>query len=212
MAASVSGSGASGFGDATLLDSLRSELHAAVDEIVNRLARGEQVHEGPATDYGEGPEIQLGDAFEAWTYRWPDGQEEEFSSGRWYRVRLGSGLCQLRLAWTTRKAWGRDRERAIVFQQVGGSASQTYYPLAEFVETDHAGEFAGPVPDPTRPRALLSRLSEVPDRFRGAKLLRADEAFRTIEKGPSLRLIVGQDDETAMVRHAVWVGTIRGRL
>jgi hypothetical protein len=191
---------------------LRSELHVAVDEIVNRLAGRERSGEAPSTEYDEGPDIQPGDVFGAWTYRWPDGQEEEFSSGRWYGVRLASGLCQLRLAWTTRRAWGRDRERAIVFQQVGGSASQTYYPLAEFVETDHAGEFAGPVPDPARPRALLSRRSDAPDRFRGAKLVRADEAFRTIDKGPSLRLIVGQDDEIEMVRHAVWVGTIRGRL
>ena len=213
LPATIFTASASEFSYQSLLVSLRAELHAAVDEIVNRLADPVRANDTAASsECREGPQIRTGESFGSWTYRWPDGQEEEFSSGRLYSVELDSGSRQLRLAWTTRRAWGRERERAIVFLQVGGPASQTYYPLAEFVETDRSGDFASPVPDPSRPRALLSNQSVAPDRFRRAKLVRADEAFTTIEQGPSLRLIVGQDDEIEMVRHAIWVGTIRGRL
>jgi hypothetical protein len=207
----VSGSTSAGSenGIDQLLDSLRCELHAAVDEILNRLvgprATAEQLDE-------DGPEIRPADIFGVWRYRWPDGQEEEFSSGRWFAVGAGPDPLRLRLAWTTRRAWGRDRERAIVFQQVGGTDSLTYYPLAEFVESDRAGQFASSIPNPARPRALLSAGSEIPERFRGASVVRADEAFTSIERGPSLRLIVSQDDEIAMVRHAFWVGSVRGRI
>jgi len=180
-----------------------------VDEILDRFVgprgRAEQLDE-------DGPEIRPADMFGVWRYRWPDGQEEEFSSGRWYAVGAPPDRLRLRLAWTTRRAWGRDRERAIVFQQVGGPESLTYYPLVEFVESDRAGQFASPIPNPARPRALLSAGSEIPERFRGASVVRADEAFTSIERGPSLRLIVGQDDEIAMVRHACWVGSVRGRI
>lgn len=156
--------------------------------------------------------IRAGEMFGPWRYRWPDGQEEEFSSGRWYEAHSESGPKCLRVAWTTRRAWGRDRERAIVFQQVGGPTSKTYYPLAEFVESDQPGRFASAIPDPDHPRALLAAKAQLPDRFRGANVLRADEVFTSIEKGPSLRLIVAQDDEIAMVRHGCWVGALRGRI
>lgn len=193
------------------MEALRGELHAAVDGIVNRLSGPRPDHEeGPPG--GDEPEIVAGDPFGLWTYRWPDKQEEEFAAGRWYSLRGLEGSISLRLAWTTRKAWGRDRGRAIVFQQVGGDGSDTYYPLVEFVETDDPGLFASPIPDPDRPRALLAEGMVLPPRFHNATVERADRVFRTIENGPSLRLIVQQDDEVEMIRHGYWVGRVRGRI
>jgi hypothetical protein len=191
-------------------DSLREALHAAVDEIVDRLVGLGRSTE--AESDGEELEVRAAEPFGVWTYRWPDQQEEEFPSGRWYEVRSPGGGMRVRLAWTTRRAWGRDRGRAIVFQQVGGSESSTFYPLAEFVESDHPGRFASSIPDPERPRFLLAATSSLPPRFKRAHVMRADAAFNTIENGPSLRLIVEQEDEKSMVRHAWWVGRIRGRV
>jgi len=193
------------------MEALRRELHAAVDGIVDRLSvpRPDQ-EEGPPG--GDEPEITAGDQFGLWTYRWPDKQEEEFASGRWYDLRSPEGTINLRLAWTTRKAWGRDRGRAIIFQQVGGDGSNTNYPLAEFVETDDPGLFASAIPDPDRPRALLAEGSALPVRFHYATVERADRVFRSIENGPSLRLIVEQENEVEMIRHGYWVGRVRGRI
>lgn len=193
------------------MERLRRELHAAVDGIVDRLSEPRPDQEkGPPG--GDEPEIAAGDEFGLWTYRWPDKQEEEFASGRWYALRGTEETINLRLAWTTRKAWGRDRGRAIIFQQVGGDGSQTYYPLAEFVETDDPGLFASPIPDPDRPRALLAEGSALPPRFHYATVERADRVFRSIENGPSLRLIVEQENEVEMIRHGYWVGRVRGRI
>jgi hypothetical protein len=119
---------------------------------------------------------------------------------------------RVRLACTARKAWRRDRGRAIVLQQVGSDDSRTHYPLVEFVETDEPGRFASPIPDRDRPRALLTEGTALPERFRDATVERAYEVFRTIDNGPSLRLLVEQDDEVEMVRHSYWVARLRGRI
>jgi len=192
--------------ESKLLEEMRRQLHTAVDEIVDRLsALPSAISETGQTNVVPGP------AFEVWRYKWPDGQVEEFTSGRWYHVGGPEGSIRLRLGWTTRKAWGRDRRRAIVFHEVG-DGGLTWYPLAEFVETDDSGLLASPIPDPDRPRALLSNGAELPTRFRDATVVRADSVFRTIENGPSLRLLVRQEDEIEMVRHAHWVAGVRGRI
>ena len=193
------------------LEELRQELHTAVDAIVNRLS-GSRLDPTNAAGQRDEPEVVAGQSFGVWTYRWPDKQVEEFASGRWYELVTPEGTIRIRLAWTTRKAWGRDRGRAIVFQQVGRGDSPTYYPLVEFVETDDHGRFASPIPDPDRPRALLTEVGDLPTRFHGTTVVRADTVFRTIESGPSLRLIVTQDDEVEMVRHGYWVARVRGRI
>ena len=191
-----------------LLESLRRRVHEAVDSAIDELAGTYGTSPDASGGDGDDLAIEAGEEFGRWTYRWPDKQEEEFVSGRWYRA----GDLHLRLAWTTRRAWGRERGRAIVFQQLGGRDSTTYYPLAEFVESDAPGTFAAPIPDPGRPRALLSAGAQLPVRFASLRVVRADEAFGSIDNGPSLRLLVAEDDEIQMVVHACWVGQTRGRL
>jgi hypothetical protein len=194
--------------DAFGLEALRRELHLAINEVFERLAGNRPEH---AAEAGDGdPVVTAGDAFGRWTYTWPDKQDEEFNSGRWYTLQRGAQIIRVRLARTMRRAWGRDRERAIVFQQLRGADS--YYPLVEFVETDDPGLFASPIPDPDRPRALLSEKSSLPPRLQGATVARADRLFRSIDNGPSLRIVVGHDDEVDMVRHGYWVARLRGRI
>lgn len=192
-------------------DALRAELHGAVDTVVDRLLGLPSDARSGAVG-GEEPRVEAGESFRVWMYRWPDKQEEEFTSGREYYVRCPEGDLRVRLAWTIRKAWGRNRGRAIVFQHVGASDSNTYYPLAEFVESDEPGHYASTIPDPARPRALVAEGATLPARYRAARVERADKVFRTIENGPSLRLVVEQDDEVEMVRHGYWVARIRGRI
>lgn len=192
----------------TILDSLRLRISEAIDSVFEDLGVTPAGGDDSASSEVDHSTVEAGDAFGRWTYRWPDKQEEEFVSGRWYRT----GDLRLRLAWTTRWAWGSERGRAIVFQQLGSPDSTTYYPLAEFVESDEPGVFAAPMPDPERPRSLLSWGAQLPSRFGGSRVVRADEAFSSIDNGPSLRLLLAQDDETAMIRHACWVGQVRGRL
>lgn len=67
-----------------------------------------------------------------------------------------------------------------------------YYPLAEFVESDEPGIFGVPIPDPNRPRALLSAGATLPERFGLSRVVRADEAFTSIDNGPSLRLLLAR--------------------
>jgi hypothetical protein len=194
------------------IELLRLELHSAVDEIVDRMFGSPS--EGPAA-VADDEELLVvpGESFGSWTYRWPDQVEEGFASGQWYEVQSQSRepIVRVRLAWTTRKAWGRDRRRAIVFQQLGAEESNTYYPLTEFVETDD-GRFASPIPNPERPRALLADGAQLPARFRDAAVERADGVFGSIENGPSLRLVLAEENETEMVRHGHWVARLRGRI
>jgi hypothetical protein len=189
----------------TALEQLRRDIHAAVDGVLDTFF-ADSAERGDDAE----PAVLPGDAFGRWRYTWPDKQDEEFSSGRLFTVRANLHTLHVRLAWTTRRAWGRERGRAIVFQQLRGGNS--YYPLAEFVETDDPGRFASPIPDPNRPRALLTDLSNLPSRLSSATVERADALFRSIEKGPSLRIVVGHDDEADMVRHAYWVARLRGRI
>jgi hypothetical protein len=71
-----------------------------------------------------------------------------------YRVYLARGK---------RDSWGRkDRERVIVFGEVGNS----FYPWTEFVETD-TEHFAAPIPNPEHPRKMLTPSDPMPGRYRG---------------------------------------------
>jgi hypothetical protein len=40
---------------------------------------------------------------------------------------------------------------------------------------------------------------------------RADAVFGSIRKGASLRVVVDEDDEGAMIRHGYWVADLRKR-
>jgi hypothetical protein len=122
------------------------------------------------------------------------------------------GDIRVRLPCTTRKGLGQGSRRAIVVQQVESDDSRTHYPLVEFVEMDEPGRFASRIPDRDRPRALLTEGKALPERFRDATVERADGVFRTIDHGPSSRLLVEQDDEVEMVRHGHCIVRLRGRI
>jgi hypothetical protein len=111
------------------------------------------------------------------------------------------------VAWTVREAWGRERHRAVVF----GEAGSSLYPWTEFVETDD-GRYAAGISDPNHPRALLKQGDPLPDWFSTATVERTDQLFDGIRQGPSLRLVVGADEEVRMVRHGYWVAGLRNRL
>lgn len=190
------------------LTALRILLHAAIDEIVDRVASG--ADPDARTAHVE-PDVATGEPIGAWHFRWPDGSVERFDSGRGYELRTGGDTIMARLAKTTRRAWGRDRLRWVVFLDLGRSGSTNLYPAAEFVETDE-GDLASTIPDPERPRSKLSDGAKLPQRFEHVTIKRADEVFRQVKRGPSLRLVVRADDEVGMLRHGHWVATTRGRV
>jgi len=190
------------------VEALRAALHQAVDQIVDGyLASGKVRSEPVAGSTLEGVAVVTEEEHGAFPYRWPDGNDEAFTRSRWYRVRdLGREQRAL-VAWTEREAWGRIRERAVVF----GEAGSSLYPWTEFVETDDRRYAAG-VSDPAHPRALLKDGDPIPARLQGATVERIDQLFSGIRQGPSLRLVVAGSDEESMVRHGYWVAGLRKRL
>jgi len=195
------------------LSELRTAVHEAVDRVFDQYEAAGTPGIAPSPDVqGEAIGVTAGEVTGAWKYRWPGGEEETFSQSRWYETNGPSGRQRVRVAWARRAAWGRsDRRRAIVFNQVGSPDSTTYYPWTEFVETDH-GRFAAAIPDPGRPRAMLTDAALLPARFKGAAVERSDALFDSVAEGPSLRLVVDEDDEATMVRHGYWVATLRRRI
>ena len=79
------------------------------------------------------------------------------------------------------------------------------------METDE-GEYACRIPDPEHPQATLKAGDPLPARFKDAKILRADQVFRLLRNGPSLRLVVDGADELAMIRHSYWMANLRKKL
>lgn len=191
------------------VETVRAALHEAVDRIIDGYldagASGPpQPMDGPTSD---GVDVGESDDRGPFTYRWPDGGDEEFTRSRWYDlVDHGQGYRVL-VAWTVREAWGRMRDRAVVF----GEAGSSLYPWTEFVETDD-GRYAAGISDPTHPRALLKHGAAMPDRFETATVERTDQLFGGVRQGPSMRLVVDASDESRMVRHGYWVAGLRKRL
>jgi hypothetical protein len=147
-----------------------------------------------------------------WTYEWPhDRVPEIFFASRLYEARGLNGTAWVRVARCRRPAWGRERERALVFKHQSAPDSRTYYPWTEFVETDD-GRFAAAIPSPQRPRAQLKHGARLPEHFDPAHVARSDTLFRSIRSGSSLRYVVDRDDEIAMVGHGYWVATLRHRI
>ncbi|MEV7189992.1 hypothetical protein [Kitasatospora sp. NPDC093102] len=189
-------------------EALRTELHRAVDEIIDR-----HIGRAPGHTGKEPAEVvkAIGDAKKTWSYRWPGGGEEKFHRAQWYAVTGDRGSHRVVVAWAHRGAWGKeDRLRAIVFLHQGQPDSTTYYPLTEFVETDD-DRFAATIPRPGHPRAQLRADDQRPERLRGAAVERADALFESIAKSSSVRLVLDEGDEEAMVRHGYWVATLRNR-
>jgi hypothetical protein len=183
------------------LHTLTQELHSKIDAAFDVPATLDVASAGPRS-------IKPGRTEGKWSYVWPAGSAEHFESAHWYDVQTPSGSRELKLGWTNREAWGRDRRRAIVFVQSGRSL----YPLTEFVETD-TGAYAAPIPDPARPRAILTDLERLPAHLsrRSERVHRTDEAFDSVRNAPSLRYEVDGDEQMAMIEHACWVGTVRHR-
>jgi hypothetical protein len=189
------------------LASLRVELHQALDRTLD-----EFLAEDPESEDSFSDAVIPGEITGEWTYRWPGGDEEKFFKTRWYEADGERGSQRVRVAWARRPAWGRqDRQRAVVFNQLGGPDSSTYYPWAEFVETDD-GRCAASIPNPQRPRASLADFDSLPGRFSECTVERTDALFDSVADGPSLRLVVSADDEPTMVRHGYWVATLRRRI
>lgn len=189
------------------LELLRREIHAAVDETIDRALAGTLPRGAPAPEEAK---IEAGEAFGDWTFDWPDKSPEVFQ-GRDFAVRANGQPLDVRLGWTTRRAWGRDRRRAVVFVRPASSRATGYYPATEFVETD-TDRVAATIPDPSRPRSLLKDGDALPSRFDDAIVERADAVFRTIDEGPTLRLVLTAEDEVAMIRHGCWVAALRRRV
>lgn len=148
---------------------------------------------------------QVQDPFE---YTWPTLPPEKFTTGRWYQVSGARRNIRLLVARTEREAWGKLRGRVVIFEGGRTGNIKSLNPWSEFVETDD-GEYACRIPDPKHPQATLKAGDPLPARFNGAKVLRADQAFRLLRNGPSLRLVVSSTDELAMIKHSYWIASLR---
>jgi hypothetical protein len=196
---------------------MRDALHSAVDRIIDEyLAAGTSVPQSRTTQPSptiEAPLVARGDDTGQWSYRWPgDMGIEKFYASRQYEVVTPHKTYCVRVAWSERKSWGRkDRKRAIIFGQPGPTGSANFYPWTEFVETD-TGRYAAPIPNPQQPRKILTPSDSLPNKFRSAQVERTDQLFDQITNGPSLRVVVGADDEEVMIRHGYWVARLRNRL
>jgi hypothetical protein len=138
-----------------------------------------------------------------------------------YEVRDSRGLWTLVLGAEEggRRSHGRDgRGRIVVF--VDHNPGKLHlYPLVEFAETDDAGTDGKPrygagVPRPDAPRSLatlahVDQLREVVH-LQDAELAQAEDVYRDVQRGPSLRLVVPVNDVETMLAHALWVGHLRG--
>jgi hypothetical protein len=191
------------------VEMMRAALHEAIDQIIDGFRDTDAATPlAPNTaPLGDGIEVVEGEDHGPFPYRWPDGNDEEFTNSRWY-ILADHGLeRRVLVAWTEREAWGRMRKRAVIF----GKSGSSLYPWTEFVETDD-GRFAAGISDPAHPRALLKHGAAIPDWFSTATVERTDQLFHGIRQGPSLRLVVGSDEELVMVRHGYWVAGLRKRL
>lgn len=167
---------------------------------------------------------ELPDGFE---HRWPNGTvatqyraTPQVPTVR-YTVRTAEGDYSLLIGAELggRKTHGMDgRGRIVVFVH-RGTGLTNLYPLVEFAETDEpAGDgtplYAAGILRPDKPRSLataaeLPQLKQVAH-LQDAKIRQADEVYRGMHSGPSLRLVVKITDVDTMLAHALWVGRIRG--
>lgn len=196
------------------LDALRAELHDAVDRIIDQhlATANEALTRQAPVPTADRPVIRKGKDVSGWTYTWwADGGQEVYDPSCEYEVVTPGRTHHVILGRTVRRAWGRDdRKRWIVFWQSGSTTSSTYYPWIEFVETDD-GRYAAPISNPDHPRKVLTGEDPLPARFRDSQVERLDKLFDKVTNGPSLRLVVDNDDDETMIRHGFWVATLKGR-
>ena len=107
------------------LQSLRGELHAAIDRIFDGLESEPNGALPSARGPGAGGSrlaVLAGADNGPWAYSYP-AEDIEFESSQWFRITDGGAVHRALLAWTVSKAWGRVRRRAIVFGQIGQDQS-----------------------------------------------------------------------------------------
>ena len=206
--------------------SFRTQFDALISQFVTQSQTGSPAPTVPATlgSYTVVSQEMLADGFD---HRWPDRTvatkyrpTEQVPTAR-YVVRTADGDYSLLIGpeLNGRKTHGRDdRGRIVVFVQ-RGTGLTGLYPLVEFAETDEPDAQGGPLyaagvqrPDSPRSLATAAQLDQLEgvEHLQGADIRRADEVYANMRSGPSLRLVVHVDDVEAMLKHALWVGGIRG--
>jgi hypothetical protein len=188
------------------LGTLREDLHLAIDAVID-------AHEAAARGPGNGHvvKVERQEAVNAWSYRWPSGDVEDYDTAIRYRVTGDFGEADVLVGQTIRSAWGRDRGRVVVFGKASGTGSAAYYPWTEFVETDD-GDYGAKLSMPNDPRKSLRDGDPLPPRLASANIQRNDQIFRSIRDGAALRLVVAADDAEAMIAHAYWAASLRSRI
>lgn len=194
---------------------LRQKLEQAIAEVIGELEGGglgedEPVQSKPPSLASQFP-VDPANSIDGFDYKWPaNAGEEHFEGGRAYRLDFPSGPATAVLAWTHRWAWGKERGRAVVFEHKGEDPKK-WYPWTEFTETDDE-RYAAPIPDPARPRAILSDGMPLPPPYDSLPVARSDALFASIRRGPSLRLVLDKDRDLEMVRHGHRVAVLRRRV
>lgn len=144
------------------------------------------------------------------SFPFPDAVESYPTFSVWV-AEHPAGRVDLRVAWTTRPAFGRKRRKRSVVFGPPSTAAPGWYPWVEFTETDD-GRMSSVVPDPKRPRRQLRDGDSLPAHYKGRTVERSDALFGSIREGPSLRLVVTPDDEDGMVDHGFYVAQLKGRV
>jgi hypothetical protein len=182
----------------------------------------------PSNAAGSGIAVEgvnpLPDGFQ---HRWPDRnlgvlyrRTPEVDTAA-YDVRDAHGLWAMVVGAEQggRRSHGRDgRGRIVVFVD-HKPGSLHLYPLVEFAETDDPAPDGTPLyaagvqrPDAPRSLATLANVDElrlVPH-LQHAELAQAQDVYRDVQRGPSLRLVVPVTDVETMLAHALWAGHLRG--
>lgn len=190
---------------------LRGELHRLIDQAIDQYVQ--RPRPPAATPPSDRPAhealIRRLDDVGEHSYRWPKNVES-FDRGTDYEASFSGRTLHVRVSWTNRECWGRDRRRAIVFGYVRGDPPSRPEPFAEFVETDEdPPRFAAPIRRPGGGKSYLKAGEALPPELAGVPTARNDALFDAVEEGPALRAVFGEDEEDAMIRFGLWIARLR---
>lgn len=193
------------------LERLRGELHRLVDQAIDQyLPRPRPPSASPPTDRPPHEAlVRRMDGVGEHSYRWPKNVES-FERGTDYEASFSGRTLHVRVSWTKRECWGRNRRRAIVFGYVRGAPPSRPEPFAEFVETDEdPPRFAAPIRRPGGGKSYLKAGEAVPPELAGVPTARNDALFDGVDEGPALRAVFCADEEDAMIRFGLWIARLR---